>query len=278
MKTRQRIASILLPLMSLACAGKDQQIAEDEAQSVVNSALSEGAATVEYVDQFEAADLSGIAVLDPNIVAANLAERINNTHADCAAAAAVTNVVTVDWGCTLGEGEQAVTIDGGTTVTVTLDGEAVVFTGASEGLTSNGLALESSTVFTVVPGAQTAAITREVSFNKGDDTLSISLDGEASVDNAGQGSRKATVNATRVVQLNALTRTQTWSDVVFEEGKRLPVSGTVAVDGAVRDVTAVFSQEAEVVTINVNVVNRRGESDFIFTVDTANGDVVVLQE
>jgi hypothetical protein len=278
MKTRQRIVSILLPIFALACnfGGRDLLIAEDEAQSLLNSTASEGAATVDYLDQFEAANIVGVAALDANTVATNLANRINNNHANCAAAVAVTNVVTVDWGCTLGQGEQAVTIDGTSTVTVTIDAEAVVFTGVSEGLNSNGLSLDSNTVFTVIPGALTATIVRQVNFAKGDDTLSINLNGSAAFDNT--DSRQITVNATRVVQLNDLTRTQTWTNVVFEEGKRLPLSGTVNVDGALRDVTAVFSQEADLVTINVTVVNRRGEKSFIFTVDTANGDVVVLQE
>jgi hypothetical protein len=274
MKTLQRIVTACLPVLALACnPNQDQKIAQDEAQSIVNSAASEGAATIDYADQFEAADIVGVQAVDADTIAANLANRINTNHAGCAAAVSAANVVNVDWGCTIGEGDQAVTVDGTTTVTVEIVDQSVVFTGTSDALNSNGLTLDSTTIFTVIPGEQTATIERDVTFTKGDDTLTIQLDGTAVFDNSGPA-RRVTIDAVREVQLNDLNRTQTWTDVVFEEGLRLPVSGVIDVDGAVRDVNAIFTQDANIVTIDVTVVNRRGESNFIFTVDTTNGDTV----
>lgn len=284
MRAIHRTLLTAVSILFTACVGggKDQQIAQDEAQSIVDSAAAEGVATIDYIDQFEAADITGQAAISADTIAENLAIRINANHAKCATAIATANVVTTNWDCTVGEGDQAVTINGTTTINVTVNGQTVTFDGSTTGLTANEVTVDSATQFVVDLQATTATITRNVSLAKGDDILTIDLDGTAVFDNSGQGSRKVTVNATREVQLNNLSRTQTWQDVVYEEGKRLPISGTISVDGAARDVTAVFSQDAEgVVTIEVDVIvtNQQGEvvrtSSFVFIVDTANGDAVV---
>lgn len=276
MSLSQRIAALSLPLLLVACGGRIEDLAEQDAQELVDTVNDSASFVPEMTAEIEAAQIAAIAAPDADLIASELASRVEANHA-CATAAAAANVVTIDWACTIGEGDQATDLAGQTTITVSVDGDTVTYAGQTADLAVGALDVTSATTLVVDRGDTTASITRDVTITKGSDTLTISLDGTADLVVNGDV-RTLTIDATRNVQFNNFTRTHVWTGVTFQEGVRLPVAGTIDVDGARGgSLNAIFETDAAgLTTLTLTVENRRGaERVFVFTVDTANGDVVV---
>jgi hypothetical protein len=270
----RRIAALSLPIFGLACnLGAD--IAQQDAQELVDTVNDSASFVPEIAAEFEAAQIAAIAAPDANTIAGELATRIAANHA-CATATATANVVTVDWACTIGAGAQSTNIAGQTTIDVSVVDQTVTFAGSTPALTVGLANVNSATTLVVDLGATTATIDRDVVATRGDDVLTVSLNGSADFVNNG-GLRTVTIDATREVEFNQFERTHVWSGVVFQEGVRLPLAGEIEVEGARGgSLNAVFSTEGDESRVEVTVVGRRGnERFFSFVIDTANDDEVI---
>jgi hypothetical protein len=291
MKLAHPLALCAMPL--LACASDPEISRQELARAEVVTAVDTFWDWPHYVPVAEdELSLSGGylsadgALVPADIIARTLAARLNERlGAGCPAAVVnAANAAQIDarWSCTLGGGAQSVALSGGLTTAVTTDdsASAATFTHSTTGLRVDDASIDATTTARIIPGIPEARFTHSAVITRGGAARSVDQRGDIALDDSRPGALALRVNSTRELSLGAARRTQTWRDVVFRAGVRLPISGGIRVEGAPGGVVDVsFANDgASEVRVDAVVIGSDGDVErFTFAVDPADNAVTLLR-
>ena len=268
-------------ILSGACgAKKAERLAVEVAQELIDSSQDAGVFAAEVIAAIKVADENAT----PDENAAAFADELNATFAGCGTiATANAAAVTIDWSvsgapCVLEAGEQGVAVSGVNNLNVAVANNTVAFD--LDGLLDLGRAtVDAVTTITVDPQNASATIVRAADLTLGEATLNALTNGVATFDNSGSGSNKVSFDYTRVVTKDNQERTQTWAGLIAQQGIRLPLEGSVALQEGDFSVAAALANDAAAnVTLSVTVTKKDQATAFNFTVDTATDLVSLLEE
>jgi hypothetical protein len=290
MKPVYPIALCIAPILACAPAAttSQQELARGEVTTTVDTFWDWPYYVPMYQDELFLSDgfpFAARALVPADTIARNLAARLDGRLGPDCPAAVVNDVdaarVDVRWGCTLGDGAQSVTLSGGSTAVVTTDDitNTATFTHSTTGLRVDDASIDAASAVRITAGNPKAKFTHTAVITRGSQTTSVDQRGDIALDDSDPRAVTLTISGTREVSRSGATRTQTWRDVTFREGVRLPISGDIRVEGAsggVVDVT--FTNDgANEVTVEAAVTGSDGRTErFNFTVDPVDNTVTLM--
>jgi hypothetical protein len=220
------------PFVVLACCGGvvDKGTLGDGVEEIADSLSVESELALLLRDEVRAIDPQ---LLDASAIARALVDKINAERAGCATAALdpdSTDALSITYGdCVLGQEPQSVTLRGTTRVRVAVADPVVTFTSASDGLFVNGLSTTGATRVDVDTQRSAVSFSRTAAFAVEDRAVTLSAAGTASLDD---DLARVTLDAAYSVTSLGLTHSHTWSQVLFQEDLRFPVSGSIRIEDA----------------------------------------------